>query len=247
LTVANLSAQFGLQSLIGKSLAVIPDARFGKRTDLAVVAERLLSISGEDAVGISRKFLPDWIGQLAVRFLLMTNELPNLADSSGALVERFIVLTLTKSFLGREDPLLFDRLKAELPGILNWAIEGYHRLHSRGHFQQPQSSLDTIRALKEISSPVMAFVEDECQVGPNLSVSKKRLFEQWNVWRVQNGYRSGDQQAFGRELRAAFPVIGDARPSGGSRQRLYTGIGLRSDGLAVIEGGRAQPNEAQDA
>jgi hypothetical protein len=66
--------------------------------------------------------------------MMLTNELPRLLDNSGALANRFIVLVLERSFYGREDPALANRLLGELPGILNWAMEGYRRLRARGHF-----------------------------------------------------------------------------------------------------------------
>ena len=55
-TLASLQTNFGLAPLIGKPLAIISDARLGGRSDQASIAERLLSISGEDAVTIDRKF-----------------------------------------------------------------------------------------------------------------------------------------------------------------------------------------------
>ena len=100
-----------------------------------MVVEELLSISGEDAKTISRKYLPDWTGMLKTRFLLLTNELPSIEDESGALASRFIVLALKNSFYGREDPRLFDRLEPELSGILTWALDGWDRLDSRGYFR----------------------------------------------------------------------------------------------------------------
>jgi putative DNA primase/helicase len=63
-TLANISEQFGLSILVGKSVAIIADARISGRTDTAVLTERLLSISGEDTLSIPRKFLPDWNGKL---------------------------------------------------------------------------------------------------------------------------------------------------------------------------------------
>jgi putative DNA primase/helicase len=56
-TLASLATNFGLWPLIGKSVAIISDARLGHRADNAVVTERLLSISGEDAQTIDRKHL----------------------------------------------------------------------------------------------------------------------------------------------------------------------------------------------
>jgi putative DNA primase/helicase len=130
-TLASLSTNFGLAPLIGKSLAIIGDARLSAKADQAAIAERLLSISGEDNLTIDRKFKSAWTGRLRVRFMIMTNELPRLTDASGALASRFIVLTMDRSFYGREDQGLAERLIAELPGILNWSLTGNRRLRRR--------------------------------------------------------------------------------------------------------------------
>jgi hypothetical protein len=90
--------------------------------------------------------------------MILTNELPRIADASTALPSRFIILPLSKSFLGEEDHHLTDRLIAELPGILNWALDGWDRLIKRGRFLQPPSGLDLIEELEDLGSPVGAFV-----------------------------------------------------------------------------------------
>jgi len=87
-TLSGLSSHFGLSPLIDKRAAIISDARLGPRTDAYTVAERLLSISGEDALTIDRKYRHPWTGCLGVRFLILTNELPRIADASGALASR---------------------------------------------------------------------------------------------------------------------------------------------------------------
>jgi putative DNA primase/helicase len=97
-TLASLATNFGLSPLIGKPLALVSDARLSMKADNKIVVERLLSISGEDSLTIDRKFREPWTGRLSSRFLILTNELPRLTDASGALVSRFIVFVLTKSF-----------------------------------------------------------------------------------------------------------------------------------------------------
>jgi putative DNA primase/helicase len=121
-TLASLGTNFGLSPLLGKALAVVSDARLGSDTN--TVVERLLSISGEDAITVDRKYRDPWTGRLPVRFTILSNELPNLGDASGAVATRFLVLTLTRSWLGEEDPALTDALLEELPGILLWALQG---------------------------------------------------------------------------------------------------------------------------
>jgi putative DNA primase/helicase len=63
-TLNSIGSEFGLAPLIGKGLAVIADARFNGR-DASTVVERLLSISGEDAQTINRKYREAWTGRLA--------------------------------------------------------------------------------------------------------------------------------------------------------------------------------------
>jgi putative DNA primase/helicase len=112
-TLASLGSNFGLWPLVGKLCAIISDARLGSRADRDVVAERLLSISGEDGQTIDRKNLPPITMRLPTRFVVLSNELPKIADASGALASRFIILRLQESFLGREDTALAAKLAAE--------------------------------------------------------------------------------------------------------------------------------------
>ena len=84
-TLASLAVNFGLWPLVGKSLAIVSDARLGGSTDSQVVVERLLSISGEDALTIDRKNLEPITVKLPTRLMIFSNELPRLGDSSGAL------------------------------------------------------------------------------------------------------------------------------------------------------------------
>jgi putative DNA primase/helicase len=93
-TLASLAENFGLAPLIGKRAAIISDARLGGRTNQHIIAERLLSISGEDSLTIDRKYRDPWTGRLSARFLILSNELPRLADVSGALASRFVLLTM---------------------------------------------------------------------------------------------------------------------------------------------------------
>jgi putative DNA primase/helicase len=228
-TLAGLGMNFGLAPLIGKRVAIISDARLGGRADQHAIAERLLSITGEDAITIDRKFREAWTGRLQTRFLILSNELPRLADTSGALASRFIVLVLTHSFFGREDRGLTARLWPELPGILNWAIAGWCRLNERGHFLQPRSALDAVQQLEDLGSPIGAFLRERCVIATGHSVDVGRLFEAWCEWcKAQGRDHPGTAQSFGRDLRTAIPGVRVIQPRDGEdRLRSYQGLRLR--------------------
>jgi putative DNA primase/helicase len=230
-TLASFGAPFGKQGLIGKMLAIISDARIGGRVDTASVAEALLAISGQDNQTVPRKFLPDWNGMLPVRFLLLANELPCIGDVSGALASRFVILVLKKSFFGKEDLGLSDRLMTELPGILNWALEGRDRLYARGWFVQPQSAQELVAELVDLSSPEGAMLRECTEMKPGAYVEQSLLFEAWKAWCALNGRDNpGTTQTFARNVRAVLPWI-VARKHGPRGSQVLCWEGLRLVGL----------------
>lgn len=231
-TLGSLGQNFGLAPLIGKQVAIISDARIGTKTDVGVIVERILSITGEDSLTVDRKFKEAWTGHMDVRFLMLTNELPKLSDASGAMASRFVVLAIKPSYFGKEDHGLTDRLAQELPGILNWAITGWENLHARGYFQPPASSAEMQQELEDLGSPTGAFVRDRCEVDPKHQVDCALLFNEWLKWcREGNIERPGTTQHFGRNLRALVPGMEIARLRNSTtdqRSRCYRGLRIRT-------------------
>ena len=227
-TLAGLGTNFGLWPLLGKSVGIISDARLSGRTDSQIVVERLLSISGEDALTVDRKNLEPVTCKLPTRMMILSNELPRLGDSSGALAGRMILLRLRESFYGREDHALTDKLLAELPGILNWAINGWVRLRHRGRFSQPESAADLLGELHDISSPIGEFIRECCITDPARNVARSDLYHRYEEWCEAKGRtHPEDETGFGRNLRAAIPTLGNSQHRiDGSPVRFYEGIGL---------------------
>ena len=234
-TLASLGTNFGLSPLIGKPLAIISDARLGG-ANVHQVVERLLSVSGEDMLTVDIKFKEPWTGTLPTRFLVISNELPRFGDASGAIAGRFLVLTLSRSWLGHENPALTEELLTELPGILSWVLDGLSRLCTRGRFTEPASSRDAVVALADLVSPTGAFVRERCEVGPGSEVPCDELYAAWKSWAEDNGHRPGSSSSFGRDLRAVLPSVRTVRPRDDDRQRLYRGLRLSGDHNSPVHG-----------
>ena len=228
-TIATFGQTFGLAGLIARQVALLSDVRLSTRADMAAIAEAILRITGEDTISVPRKFLPDWTGQLGVRFFLVSNELPAFIDASGALAGRFLLYQTRQSFYGKEDPTLTARLLRELPAIFSWALDGLDRLRDRGHFQQPASSREALEQLSLLGSPIKAFLADRARLEPGACVSCDELFAAWCAWcEAQKRDKPGTKQMFGRNLSAAVPglKITQPRDQAGNRARAYEGIRL---------------------
>ena len=220
--------RFALEGLIGRPLMVIDDARITRMTDTGLIAERLLSISGEARLTVPRKFLSAWHGRLPTRVILQSNELPRIADASGALAGRFLLLNMERSFFGHEDRTLDLKLKPELPGILNWAIEGWRRLQDRGRFAEPETSAGLVEEFTELASPISIFAADCLVIGPDEEDSATNLYQAWVAWCVATGRKNtGDVSSFGRDLRSIVRTIRTVQVRrGGRRERFLHGVSL---------------------
>ena len=225
---STLARNFGLQDLMGKTLAVISDARVDSRGSMSDAVERLLSITGGDFVPIDRKYKAPITVQLTVRFLVLTNEMPKLHDTSGALASRFVFIPMTKSFFGQEDTDLLRKLNAEASGILNWALDGLEELEYNGSFLQTASGQALADEMEQLGSPVKAFLEEQCIVDPNASVICSVLWTKWYTWATANGNAIGSSAWFGRELRTIVPSMEHKKARDGTNLVWkYIGVGLQ--------------------
>jgi putative DNA primase/helicase len=208
-----------------KGAAVISDARLAGN-DNSQVVERLLTISGEDTIDVDRKYRAVWTGKLPTRLMILSNELPHFGDSSGVIANRFILLSTRLSWLGKEDSTLTDRLIAEMPGIINWALEGLARLERAGRITEPASSREAITTMRDTASPTSAFIRERCTTGPTCSVPVDTLWAVWREWAVDNNVKPGTKQVFGRNLLSVVPQLNRTRPRDayGRQVATYTGI-----------------------
>ncbi|MGX8011675.1 phage/plasmid primase, P4 family [Mesorhizobium sp. ORM8.1] len=240
--LSDFSDDFGVENLIGKSLAVISDARGQGRSNPHAAVENILAITGEDPQSISRKYKSRWNGVLSTRIILMANTVPKLKDPSGVIVSRFIVIEFRQSFYLHENTNLTDELIAELPGIINVWIEGLKRLRARGRFEQPESGRELLALMDENTGPVKRFVDEMCVVGPDHDISKKLFNMELNQWLRDHGHYPMSDETIGSDLYALQLGIKHVRHrQDGKFVPHYAGVTLAE---MASNGGKLTPNQA---
>ena len=123
-----------------------------------------------------------------------------------------------------QDKKLPEKLKAELPGILNWAIEGCLAWQRDG-LNEPEDVTAATADYRSEMDVIGAFLEECCERVEISSVAASDLYARYQKWVEQNGEHPVNQRRFGMQLTERG--IGRKRGTGGQTYR--TGIALRDE------------------
>lgn len=235
--VAALDKDFAMQSMLGKSVIVDPDVRRGRGVgrDDGAIAERLLSTSAADPQRIARKYGSDMLTTLQCRIVMAANPPFGLSDIGSALSKRMVIVQFPKSFLGREDLNLADKLLKELPQIVMLALDGLYALTARGRFVEPASSQVERDAARHIESPMTSFLEEECVLQEGVETPCLQLYEAAKQWAMRTGHRQMSNTRFSEVLRQQGITRKRPKLDGIRQPRVYVGIRLASTSpIAVV-------------
>ena len=213
-----------LQSLFGDYGAQADFATFldgktdGPRNDVARLAGARMVRSSE--VGEGKRFNESLVKALtgsetiAARFLyseafefrptfklwFAANHKPVIRGTDHAIWRRVRLIPFTVQFSDdRKDKQLKDKLLAELPGILAWAVAGCLLWQERG-LEPPEDVLAATQEYRRDSDVIGSFLDDCCDVGPGTEVAASDLYRAFKAWAKENGEFELSQTAFGRRL-----------------------------------------------
>ena len=148
-----------LMRLRNKRLCYLNETKQGDRLNDAEV-RRLASpekIEGRELYKGKVEFTPT--AKLCVR----TNDRPVVVDATNATWRRLHFLPFTQQFTGtRKDTRLLDTLRAELPGVLAWAVRGAVEWHRTG-LCPPPLVLRATEEYREESDPFAAWVAERVE------------------------------------------------------------------------------------
>ena len=138
------------------------------------------------------------------------NDRPSLKDTSNATWRRLKLIPFNQTFSEnpkpgemQRDTGLQDKLMAELPGILNWAIEGLKRLRLKGQFTPSAAMEKAIAEYKNESNPVDQWREERTgKAKPDdKGILQSVLYQDYTAWCYQNGRHALSSSKFSIELK----------------------------------------------
>lgn len=150
------------------------------------------------------------------------NETPRVVDRSDAVYGRVIIIPMNNVIPHDQRDLELDRkLKAEIPGIFNWALDGGIRLRTRRHFTQARQSHEAREAFRMENDTEALFVSERCTLSPDLKTNNDDLYQHYKWWCQENGYIPKQKERVGRDWRRMGFEAGKS-----NGVRLWKGVGL---------------------
>jgi len=207
-----------LARLAGCRLVSTVELDEGRRLSEALVKQ----MTGGDP--ITARFLNKNEFEFTPRFkvIMATNHKPIIRGTDYAIWRRIRLIPFTVTIPEAErDPLLSEKLVAELPGILTWTLAGCLEWQANG-LQEPEEVQEATNEYRSEMDLIGQFLDDTCAFGAQMRVPCAVLYNVYSRWCDDGGERPVTQRRFGAQLTERG--IDRVRGSGGTWN--YIGIGL---------------------
>ena len=226
INVETFAGQFGLAPLVDKYAAIISEQQSTDHRQAQKVLEKIKQITGQDTVGINRKYKEQFDTKLFCRFTYVGNDLPRFDDEPQALFRRFNLLYFGNSYVNKPNRTLKTRLIQEVPGVTNWALEGLRRLLEQGDFTRPELSIEHINTCKAMASPLKTMLDEWCDLSnSSIDTPCNTLYDLHRVVYEEEGRRPLTRTQFGVKFKNARPDINRQRKMiAGMRTYVYEGL-----------------------
>ena len=123
------------------------------------------------------------------------------------------------------DATLGDKLRAEWPGILAWAIDGC--LAWQAHGLVPPVAVQTATAsYLEAEDSLAAWAEQAGTRDPNAFETSNDLFQSWEGWAKRTGEWVGSLKKFSQRLEDRGEALGLSKARDGQGRRGFIGLRL---------------------
>lgn len=134
------------------------------------------------------------------KLFIVGNHKPGLRSVDEAIRRRLKLIPFTVTIPPAErDPDLGEKLKAEWPGILAWAIEGCLAWQRDG-LAAPDAVTGATAAYLEAEDAVAAWINERCVLDTSAIVSSTVLYSSWKDWAEKAGEPEGSQKKLSQRL-----------------------------------------------
>lgn len=216
-----------IASLFGKRLVIASETEKRGRLNEALVKR----ISGSDRLTARRMREDYWQFKPTHKTILSTNHKPEIGGTEHAIWRRVQMIEFPVTIPDDErDPGLPRKLKDELPGILNWCVEGCLAWQKEGGLKPPDKVVCDTQSYRDSEDVLAKFLEHGCSMDdPDARIGATELYRAFLEF--YEDPKKLSQTEFGKRM---FDKGYYSKRSTGGRMR-YTGITVVREAMGVSE------------
>lgn len=173
--------------LIGARMVTVNETAEGMRFDESLIKD----LTGEDTIAARKLYQGTMEFRPAFKIWIRGNHQPEFNGADGGMARRVRLIPFEVRIADEQvDPRLREKLRAELPGILNWAIEGCRAWLRSGTIQTPRKVLEATSEYVESMDGFAEFVESQLVRHKRAWTPITEIFRRYEDWaRYQEGVR----------------------------------------------------------
>ncbi|UJS16904.1 MAG: phage/plasmid primase, P4 family [Candidatus Jettenia sp.] len=185
-----------LARMKGKRFISAVEMESGKRLAETVIKQ----LTGGDIISARFLFAEYFDFSPTFKIWLAANHKPNIRGTDHAIWRRIKLIPFNVTIPDeKQDKGLDEKLKAELPGILAWAVQGCLEWKQTG-LQTPEEVKNATSEYRNEMDTIQAFFDECCIINTEVKAKAGVLYESYKKWCTDNNEFTLNNRQFGRRL-----------------------------------------------
>lgn len=180
----NTAPSSDFAKLIGTRCVISSEPKQGQRLDDGLL--KTLAVGEE----VNARFMRqnEFTYNPKYKLWIPSNKLPVITNTEHGFWRRLIIFPCKNKPKKRIIDFYKKYIKpTELPGVLNWALEGRKMLQEEG-FTPTNEMIEALQEYKSKVNPIEDFVEQCCNKDPLEKIQTSELLKSYNVWALHEGH-----------------------------------------------------------
>ena len=198
---------------------------------------KVKELIGGDTLDAERKRKPVFQFAPTAKHIFAANRAPDRSTDDEAFWNRWLTVIFPESIpRNDQNQHLTENLIAELPGILNWAIEGHRRLVENGGFKHEPLPFENQEKWERYGDSIEQWLDRFTEKDPDAATPKWNTdagtlgaYDSYKTFAQRNGLEVETDQKFTAEVKQREGVSKRKLTIDGQRRQAYRGFRLSDD------------------
>jgi P4 family phage/plasmid primase-like protien len=188
-------AGYDLAVLKGKRAVTVIETNEDRYLDEAKVK----AVTGQDVISCRFLYGNFFTYRPQFKIWMAMNHKPVIRGTDNGIWRRVHLIPFTQTFKGREDRDLITKLLVELPGILNWALEGLRQWQQLG-LGMPEAVKNATEEYRHESDSIGQWIEERTRENPLGLLRASEGYSDYSAWTLERGERPFGQKKWKQSL-----------------------------------------------